>query len=90
MELAFIIGKLAKNVAKETAFDYVFGYTVINDVSQRGVQTGLQHETIGKGVDTFCPMGPEIVLKDEITDPSKLQITSYLNESVCNRRLQVI
>jgi len=82
VELAFVIGKTAKNVTKASAFDYVFGYTVINDVSERALQTGLQHETIGKGVDTFCPMGPELVLKDEITNPAQLQIASYLN-GVC-------
>ncbi len=79
VELAFVVGKTAKGVKKAEAYDYIFGYTVINDVSERELQFALQHETIGKGIDTFCPMGPEVVLKDEIPDPSKLRISSYLN-----------
>jgi 2-keto-4-pentenoate hydratase/2-oxohepta-3-ene-1,7-dioic acid hydratase in catechol pathway len=79
VELALIIGKTAKKVSKENALEYVFGYTVANDVSGRDLQFQLQHETIGKGIDTFCPLGPEIVLKDEIQDPSKLHISSYVN-----------
>ncbi|SFS55971.1 fumarylacetoacetate hydrolase family protein [Paenibacillus sp. BC26] len=79
VELAFIIGKTAKNVPKEQALDYIFGYTVMNDVSERARQFRLQHETIGKGVDTFCPIGPEIVLTDELTDPAQLRIRTYVN-----------
>lgn len=79
VELAFIIGKTAKGVKKEDAFDYIFGYTVMNDVSERALQFSLQHETIGKGIDTFCPIGPAIVTSDELTDPSDLQIRSYVN-----------
>ncbi|RAP77625.1 fumarylacetoacetate hydrolase family protein [Paenibacillus montanisoli] len=79
VELAFIIGKTAKHVPKERAFDYIFGYTVMNDVSERARQFRLQHETIGKGVDTFCPIGPEIVLPDELADPSQLRISAYVN-----------
>lgn len=78
-ELAFVIGKTAKRVTREEALDYVFGYTVMNDVSERARQFRLQHETIGKGIDTFCPIGPEIVLKDEIPDPSRLRVRSYVN-----------
>ncbi|WP_308635096.1 fumarylacetoacetate hydrolase family protein [Paenibacillus silvisoli] len=79
VELAFIIGKKAKNVSKADALDYIFGYTVMNDVSERARQFQLQHETIGKGVDTFCPIGPEIVLPDEVADPSQLRVRSYVN-----------
>ncbi|WP_135555974.1 fumarylacetoacetate hydrolase family protein [Paenibacillus cymbidii] len=79
VELAFIIGKTAKQVTRGQALDYVFGYTVMNDVSERARQFRLQHEIIGKGFDTFCPIGPEIVLKDEIPDPSQLRVRCYVN-----------
>lgn len=79
VELAFVIGKRAKGVKKAEALSYVFGYTVINDVSERAMQFSLQHETLGKGVDTFCPMGPAIVTADELTDPSRLALRSYVN-----------
>lgn len=79
VELTVIIGKTAKGVSKANALDYVFGYTIMNDVSGRDLQFELQHETIGKGIDSFCPIGPEIVLTDEITDPSELNVSSYVN-----------
>ncbi len=79
VELAFVIGKTARKVKKAEALDYVFGYTVVNDVSGRALQFSLQHETVGKGHDTFCPMGPELVLKDEIPDPSQLHMRSFVN-----------
>ncbi|REE86199.1 2-keto-4-pentenoate hydratase/2-oxohepta-3-ene-1,7-dioic acid hydratase in catechol pathway [Paenibacillus taihuensis] len=79
VELAFVIGKRAKGVKKEEALDYIFGYTALNDVSGRELQFALQHEIIGKGIDTFCPLGPVIVTRDEIADPNKLQIRSYVN-----------
>lgn len=80
VELALVIGKRAKNVVKEHALDHVFGYTVINDVSARDLQFQLQHETIGKGADTFCPVGPVIVTSDEIGDLSTLRVSSYVND----------
>lgn len=79
VELALVIGRTARKISKEDALDYVFAYTVLNDVSGRDLQFQLQHETIGKGADTFCPMGPVLVLKQEIPDPSKLRLASYVN-----------
>ncbi|SDW48079.1 fumarylacetoacetate hydrolase family protein [Paenibacillus sp. CF384] len=79
VELAFIIGKQARGVKKAEALSYVFGYTVVNDVSGREMQFSLQHETLGKGIDTFFPMGPAIVTSDELIDPSNLNIRSYVN-----------
>lgn len=78
-ELAFIIGKDAKNVSVEDAFDYVFGYTVINDVSARNVQTNHKQWYLGKSLDGFTPMGPCIVTADEFANPPKLNIKSYVN-----------
>ena len=78
-ELAVIIKKDAKNVAKENAYDYVFGYTVMNDVSARNLQTRHKQWYFGKSLDGFTPMGPCIVTKDEFTNPPVLQICSRVN-----------
>ncbi len=82
VELAFVIGKQAKEVVRGEALDYVFGYTVLNDVSGRDLQFELQHETIGKGLDTFCPIGPELVLAHDFLDPAELHVTSYVNGEI--------
>ncbi len=78
-ELAVIIGKEAKNVKKEDAFDYVFGYTIVNDVTARELQTKHKQWYFGKGLDGFTPMGPVIVTADEISSPPVLGIKSYVN-----------
>lgn len=78
-ELAVIIGKDAKNVSEENAFDYVFGYTILNDVSARNLQTRHKQWYFGKSLDGFCPMGPDIVTKDEFDRPPVLSIQSYIN-----------
>lgn len=80
VELACIIGKEARKVPRKQAFDYIFGYTIVNDVSGRDVQFTDNQITTGKGFDTFCPMGPELVLRDEIPDPSQLHVASYVND----------
>lgn len=78
-ELGVIIGKDACNVKKEDAFDYVFGYTVINDVTARELQTKHKQWYFGKGLDGFTPMGPVIVTADEINAPPVLTIKSWIN-----------
>jgi 2-keto-4-pentenoate hydratase/2-oxohepta-3-ene-1,7-dioic acid hydratase in catechol pathway len=80
-ELAFVMGKRAKHVSEADAMDYVFGYTPFIDVSARPAE-GFQRRTqfIGKGQDTFCPMGPYLVTKDEIPDPHDLQVRLSVNE----------
>jgi len=78
-ELAVIIKKDAKNVAKEDAYNYVFGYTVMNDVSARNLQTRHKQWYFGKSLDGFTPMGPCIVTKDEFVNPPVLQICSKVN-----------
>ena len=65
-ELGVIISKTARRVAKADWQDYVFGYVIINDVTSRELQKKHNQWTIGKGLDTFGPMGPYIVTKDEI------------------------
>jgi len=82
-ELTVVIGKTAYYVSEEDAYDYIAGYTIINDVSARCLQSqGLL--TISKGYETFCPMGPWMVTKDEIPDPQNLNVRTYLNDlEVC-------
>lgn len=78
-ELALIIGKDAKNVSEQEAFEYVFGYTIINDISARNLQTRHKQWYFGKSLDRFTPMGPVIVTKDEFDNPPHLDIKSYVN-----------
>lgn len=73
-EFAFIIGKKARGVKKEAWRDYVYGYTIINDVSARDWQLATPQWLMGKTCDTFCPMGPWITTADEIADPHNLNI----------------
>ena len=83
-ELALIIGKKAKNIQPAEAMDYILGYTCANDVSARDWQFDKQKGqwARGKSFDTFCPMGPWIVTKDEIADPDNLSIRSVLNGQI--------
>lgn len=81
-ELAVVIGKSAKNVKPSNAMDCVFGYTCANDVSARDWQFEKQKGqwVRGKSFDTFCPLGPWLVTKDEIAQPDRLQIRAILND----------
>ncbi len=83
-ELAVVIGKRAKNVSPKEAMEVVFGYTCGNDVSARDWQMVKQKKqwARGKSFDTFCPLGPYLVTKDEIPDPNNLRIRSILNGKV--------
>ncbi len=78
-ELAFVVGKKAKKISEEEAMDYVAGYTIVNDVSARDIQLGDGQWVRGKSPDTFAPMGPVLVTKDEIEDPHQLDIKLRLN-----------
>ena len=77
-ELAVIISKKGKYVPKSKALDYVFGYTVINDISARDCRREGQW-IVSKGQDTFAPMGPVIVTKDEIENPHNLNLSLKVN-----------
>lgn len=77
-ELAVVIAKKGKYVAKEEAMDYVFGYTVINDISARDCRREGQW-IVSKGQDTFAPMGPFLVTKDEIENPHNLNLSLKVN-----------
>jgi 2-keto-4-pentenoate hydratase/2-oxohepta-3-ene-1,7-dioic acid hydratase in catechol pathway len=78
VELAVVISKKGKYVAKENALDYVFGYTIINDISARDCRREGQW-IVSKGQDTFAPMGPYLVTKDEIENPHNLNLSLKLN-----------
>lgn len=78
-ELAFIVGKDARDVAEEDVEEYIFGYTIINDVSAREVQTRHKQWYFGKSLDRFTPMGPWIVTADEISFPPRLAVKSRVN-----------
>jgi acylpyruvate hydrolase len=81
-ELAVVIGRRAKNVKADRAYDYVLGYTAFNDVTARDFQFGDGQWQRGKSCDTFAPMGQTIVTTDEITDPHKLSIRLTLNGQI--------
>lgn len=78
-ELAVIIGKEAKDVKEADASEYVFGYTVLNDVSARNVQTRHKQWYFGKSLDGFTPMGPCVLTADAVPFPPKLAISSKVN-----------
>jgi 2-keto-4-pentenoate hydratase/2-oxohepta-3-ene-1,7-dioic acid hydratase in catechol pathway len=82
VELAIVIGKAGRNIAKEGWREYVFGYTILNDVSARDVQLATSQWTLGKSFDSFCPIGPAIVTADEIPDPHNLDIKLSINGEV--------
>lgn len=78
VELAVVLGKKGKNIPKGEAMDYVFGYTIINDISARDCRREGQW-IVSKGQDTFAPMGPVLVTCDEIQDPHNLNLSLRVN-----------
>ena len=81
-ELAVVVGTRCRNVRADAALDYVFGYTCANDITARDWQARCGQWWRGKSFDTFVPLGPCLVLRDEIPDPSLLMIrTSSMGES---------
>ena len=83
-ELAIIIGKKIKNIPSSEVMDCILGYTCANDVSARDWQMHKQKSqwARGKSFDTFCPLGPYLVTRDEIPDPDKLRLRTVLNGNV--------
>jgi 2-keto-4-pentenoate hydratase/2-oxohepta-3-ene-1,7-dioic acid hydratase in catechol pathway len=79
VELAVVIGKGGKNISKADALNHVFGYTVINDISARDCRRAGQW-IVSKGQDSFAPMGPFLLTRDEIADPHNLNLSLKLNE----------
>jgi 2-keto-4-pentenoate hydratase/2-oxohepta-3-ene-1,7-dioic acid hydratase in catechol pathway len=78
-ELAIVIGKRGQDIPRAMAYDYVFGYTIANDISAREIQYGHGQFFLGKSLDGTCPMGPYLVSKDELPDPQKLSIVTKVN-----------
>jgi 2-keto-4-pentenoate hydratase/2-oxohepta-3-ene-1,7-dioic acid hydratase in catechol pathway len=79
-ELALIIGERCKDVSADNAMDHIFGYTCMNDVSQRNLQNGDRTGWYrGKSLDTFGPIGPQVVLAGDLPDPQHLNIACRLN-----------
>jgi len=81
-ELAVVMGRTARRVSEAEALDYVAGYTICHDVSARDLQFGDGQWIRGKSLDTFCPLGPYLVTRDEIPDPHNLAIRCTVNETV--------
>lgn len=81
-ELAIIIGKEGRNISRDDAMDYVFGYSNANDVSERNSQFSTSQWLVGKTYDGFCPIGPYIVTLDDLGEPHKLRIKTYVNNEL--------
>ncbi len=81
-ELAVVIGKGGRGIAKDAAMKHVFGYTIVNDVTSRKLQQLHRQWVLGKGIDGFCPMGPCVVTADEIGDPKALRLTTHVNRKL--------
>ena len=82
VELAVILGKECKNVSEENAYDAVFGYMILNDISARDIQFKDKQFTRAKSFDTFAPCGPWITTKDEINDPHNLRLLTKINGDI--------
>ena len=82
VELGVVIGRAGHKVAREDALGYVFGYTVINDVTARDLQKRHKQFYLAKSVPRSCPMGPAIVTADEISDPQMLRLQCRVNGEV--------
>lgn len=78
-ELAVVIGKGGRGIRKADALKHVFGYTIVNDVTARHLQKRHSQWILGKGLDSFCPMGPAILTADEVPDPTTLVLTTWVN-----------
>jgi 2-keto-4-pentenoate hydratase/2-oxohepta-3-ene-1,7-dioic acid hydratase in catechol pathway len=84
-EFAFVIGTGGKNISAQAWEKHIFGYTIMNDVSARDVQMSTTQWSLGKSFDTFGPLGPAIVTKDEVPDPHALDITLTIGGEVLQR-----
>jgi 2-keto-4-pentenoate hydratase/2-oxohepta-3-ene-1,7-dioic acid hydratase in catechol pathway len=86
VELAIIVGKHGKNIPVEKAYEHVFGYTILLDITARDIQSRAKEKGhpwfVAKGFDTFCPIGPAITLSDEIKDPHSLSLMLKVNDEV--------
>ncbi|MGB6407651.1 MAG: fumarylacetoacetate hydrolase family protein [Planococcus donghaensis] len=81
-ELAVVIGKAGHKIPKQMAYDYVFGYTIANDLTARDIQAKHQQYFLGKSLPGSCPIGPYIVTKDEIPQSQNLSIVTKVNDEI--------
>jgi 2-keto-4-pentenoate hydratase/2-oxohepta-3-ene-1,7-dioic acid hydratase in catechol pathway len=81
-ELAIVVSKAGKKIPKQMAYDYVFGYTIANDLTARDLQTKHQQYFLGKSLEGSCPMGPYLVTKDEIPQSQNLSVVTKVNDEV--------
>jgi 2-keto-4-pentenoate hydratase/2-oxohepta-3-ene-1,7-dioic acid hydratase in catechol pathway len=81
-ELAVVIGRGGRGIKRAGALGHVFGYTIVNDVTARTLQQRHRQWVLGKGIDGFCPMGPVIVTADEVPDPSRLKVRTWVNDEL--------
>jgi 2-keto-4-pentenoate hydratase/2-oxohepta-3-ene-1,7-dioic acid hydratase in catechol pathway len=81
VELAVVIGKAGRGIAKADALKHVWGYTIVNDVTARDLQQHHRQWFLGKGMDTFCPMGPWLVSADEV-DAANLDVRCWINDEL--------
>jgi 2-keto-4-pentenoate hydratase/2-oxohepta-3-ene-1,7-dioic acid hydratase in catechol pathway len=79
VELAVVIGRRGLNIPRAKAYHYVFGYTILNDITARDLQKRHMQWFKGKSLDSFCPMGPWIVHKSALPDPHRLRISLRVN-----------
>jgi 2-keto-4-pentenoate hydratase/2-oxohepta-3-ene-1,7-dioic acid hydratase in catechol pathway len=84
-EFAFVIGLGGRNIPKSRAMEHVFGYTIVNDVSARDFQMATTQWLMGKTFDTFAPMGPWLVTRDEIQDPHALDLSLSINGEILQK-----
>ncbi|CAN5384248.1 fumarylacetoacetate hydrolase family protein [soil metagenome] len=78
-ELAVIIGKGGRGISKDKAYEHVFGYTIVNDVTSRKLQNLHKQWFLGKGIDGFCPMGPAILTADSVPDVRTMKLQTFVN-----------
>ena len=81
-ELGVVIGRTGKNIAPDQVWDYIAGYTCMNDLSARDLQRRTGQWTRGKAIDGFLPMGPDLVTADEVPDPQNLAVRCLVNDEV--------
>lgn len=81
-ELAIVIGKLGKDIPERLAYDYIFGYTIANDLTARDLQKKHQQYFLGKSLEGSCPLGPYLVTKDELPNPQELTVVTKVNDEI--------
>jgi 2-keto-4-pentenoate hydratase/2-oxohepta-3-ene-1,7-dioic acid hydratase in catechol pathway len=79
VELALIIGTAGRDIPADRAWDHVFGFTILNDITARDLQRRHEQWFKGKGLDRSCPMGPFVVTRDEIADPTQFELSLSVN-----------